>query len=532
MPRLPFLRWNGPTWILPHRDGGPAHADPLAELEHWIGQMPPRLPLTRARMLGARLKTMLESDIKVRVRLKMLGLIDDATLRLSSEIEAQLNMATLPLTRRLHNPLVATLGVLKLLCKAYLALAEQLSQRWVRFTVTRPLRQAIERGTMLATHRLSLTHRAYAIGNSSTWQQLYTFHRLARQHGFADERPNTGGLALSISDHYALAILLAAADPTAIALGDLDRVRFYLQRHVRYCRFMVAGNDAEALQAQAQGLYVLNASPQPPIALTRYRAPLKPEQCLLDCREMLSKLQAQIDGLRLGVVPARLGLPIVARQARYVAMLETLHAHWAHPRTRGHGRTRFLPRADLVSGFSAIRPFIASAALHRRSDEPGATTERTDLNERTSEWGIVDESPGGFGLRYLRGQTQYIQVGEIIALRPHERAAVLVGITRRLVSRKDNEFDIGVEVLAPSAIPTTVILPAAELEQRPRVPVLLLAKLPTLGGRPGLLAPTGEVPPGTRITLQQHGQRLALRAGVALEKLADVEIIPLHRSDP
>lgn len=527
----PFLRWNGRVWMTPPRNGGPAHADPLAELEHWIGQLPPRLPLTRARMLGTRLKALLDADTKVRVRLKMLELVDDATLRLSSEIEAQLNMASLPLSRRIHNPLIATLGVLKLLAQAYLDLAEQLSKRWIRFTVTRPLRIAIERGTLLAAHRLSLTHRAYAIGNSSSWRHLYAFHKLALQHGFADERPNTGGLAQSTADHYAQAILLSAADPTAIALGDLDRVRFYLQRHVRHTRFMLAGDDAEALQAQAQGLYVLTDGTHPPIALTRYRAPLQRTQCLLDCREMLAKLQGQIDGLRLGVVPARLGLPIAARQQRYVAMLETLHDHWANPRSRSHGRTRFLPRADLVAGFAAIRPFVAGTALHRRSGEPQLSGALANLADRTSEWGILDESPGGFGLRYLRGQAQYVQVGEIIALRPHERASVLIGVTRRMVSRKENEFDIGLEILSASSIPTHVILPASPLQLRPHVPVLLLPKMPSLGARPGLLAPIGEVPPGTRITLQQHGQQLTLKTGVPLEKLSGVEIIPLSRGD-
>ncbi|MBT0963630.1 hypothetical protein [Denitromonas iodatirespirans] len=503
----------------------------MAELEHWIGQLPQRLPLTRARMLSARLKALLEEDGKVRVRLKMLELIDDATLRLCSEIEAQLNMASLPLTRRIQHPLVATAGLLKLLSGAYLALAEQLSRRWVRFTVTRPLRIAIERGTVLAAHRLSLTHRAYTIGNSSSWRHLYAFHRLARQHGFADERPNKSGLALSPAEHYAQAVLLSAADPTAIALGDLDRLRFYLQRHVRYTRFMRVGNDGDALQAQAHGLYVLTDSTRPPVALSRHRAPLQPGQHLLDCREMLAKLQGQIDGLRLGVVPARLGLPIAARQRRYVRMLESLHEHWAHPRSRSHGRTRFLPRADLVTGFDAIRPFLAGPALQRRKGEAAPAGQSTP-SERASEWGIVDESPGGFGLRYQRGQTDYIQVGEVVALQPHERAAVLIGVIRRMVNRKDSEFDMGVEILAASAIATQVVLPAGPLEQRPQVPVLLLPKLPAFEARPGLLAPIGEIPPGTRIALQQHGQRLTLKTGVPLERLAGVEIIPLARSEP
>ncbi|MEZ5609713.1 MAG: hypothetical protein R3E45_04610 [Rhodocyclaceae bacterium] len=109
-----------------------------------------------------------------------------------------------------------------MLCEAYLALAERLSQRWVRFTVTRPLRRAIERGTMLATHRLSLTHRAYAIGNSSTFLATLPSTAWPASTALPTERPNTGGLAQSIADHYAQAILLAA-DPRRSPLAISTR---------------------------------------------------------------------------------------------------------------------------------------------------------------------------------------------------------------------------------------------------------------------------------------------------------------------
>jgi len=504
--------------------------DPVADMALWLDTLPARLPLTRARMISERLKAMEGVSYNVRTRLKLLTMLDDALGRLCGEIEAHLDLTTLPLPRRLQSPLVATLGALKLLATGYLEIATGISQRWLVFGLGKPLRDALQRGATVAARRLSLAHRAYTIGSSSTWKLLYAFEVMARDFRLASARPRNTPGALSIEQTYAHALLLSCADPTCIAPGDLDRIRFYLQRHVHLTRFIQAGPNADALQRDSQGLFVVSNSGHPPVALTRYRHPLQPGQWLLDSRELLTKLQAQIDGLRLGVMPARLGLPIVARQSRYVTMLESLHDHWANPRSRGHGRTRFLPRTDLVVGFEAIRRFMDGMALSRRSDDPSNDLASVPLHERTSEWGILDESPGGFGLRYLSGQAQHVRVGQIVAARPRERASILLCITRRAVNRSHSDFDLGLEIIAPSAITTEISLPDTLGLGRRQVPVLLLPKVPSLKGGPALLAPIGEAPPGTIITLMQHGQRLELKTGFPAEKYSELELLPLRRN--
>ena len=457
----------------------------------------------------------------------MMELIDDAAQRLCSEVEAQLDLATLPLPPRIQNLLVASLGMLKLLSTAHLDLAMQISRRWVVFGFAKPLRLTLLRGARIAARRLELAHRAYTLGSSSTWKQLYTFHAMARERGCAADPPNGGGLALSIEHTYAHALLLSAFDPTSIPAGDLDRLRFYLQRHVRQCHFFQAGDAAESLQGQAQGLFVVSSGGHPPVALTRFRHPLQAHHWLLDARELLTKLQGQIDGLRLGVVPARLGLPIAARQTRYVTMLEAMYDHWNAPRSRAHGRSHFLPRADLVTGFEAIGQFIDDIARqHRNGTIPPATL----LEAHGSEWGIIDESPGGFGLRYVRGQAEQARVGEVVALRPRERVSVLLCAIRRAVNRGASDFDLGIELIAPSAIPVRIALRIAGEKSVREIPVLLLPRVPSLGGRPGLLAAIGDAPPGTLVALQQHGQRLTLRTGIATEKLLSHELIPLSRA--
>lgn len=502
--------------------------DPVASLELWLGKLPPRGSLTRARLLSARLEDMSKVSYNVRTRLKLLEILDETLEELCMDLEAKLDLTTLPLPPRIQNPLAATFGALKLLTSAYLDMAQGIEKKWVSFGFSRPLRTAVEYGVRCATRRLSLAHRAYTNGGSSSWKQLYSLYELATRNHLIESPAMEPG-QLTIAQQFAQALMLAAADPTCVAPGDLDRIRFYLRRHVHLTRMMQAGDDAPRLQREATGLFVISTGGHPPTALPRLRVPLEPEQWLLDARPLLEKLQSQIDGLRLGVMPQRLGLPMAARQSRYMTLLETLHEHWSNPRSRSHGRTRFLPRTDLVVGFSAIRQFL-SANVARRRDDPEPVARDLPDHERTSEWGILDESPGGFGLRYLSGQAQHVRVGELVAIRPRERAAVLLGVARRAVNRGNSEFDLGLEIVAASAIPTAVSLPDAFGLGKREIPVLLIPRLPTLGGRPGLIAGIDDVPPGTLITLAQYGQRITLKTGVATEKLRELEILPLRKS--
>ena len=87
--------------------------------------------------------------------------------------------------------------------------------------------------------------------------------------------------------------------------------------------------------------------------------------------------------------------------------------------TRRFSRMRFKPRADLVIGMLDVTLFLSSAAYRRRRDDgskrgPGAPA--------ISEWALVDESPDGFGVRYIRGDIAAVEVGDVVALRPGKAA--------------------------------------------------------------------------------------------------------------
>ena len=77
--------------------------------------------------------------------------------------------------------------------------------------------------------RLVLAWRAYAAGSKSAWRNLHALHRIARAEGNAVA--DSDRIGDSPRHLYVKTLLLALAEPVQMAPGELDRVRFYLDRY-------------------------------------------------------------------------------------------------------------------------------------------------------------------------------------------------------------------------------------------------------------------------------------------------------------
>ena len=246
---------------------------------------------------------------------------------------------------------------------------------------------------------------------------------------------------------YIKALLLAFAEPAKLAPGDLDQVRFYLDRYGSLARL----EPASAMQdPKAHAAFLVRPSEARPgqSLLKRRDDVLQPDDRILYCAPLVDKLLSQIDGLKNDVLPSRLGLPKTAGEGRYLTLLRSLAQCWSAPATRRYARTRFHPRVDVAVGFSTLWRFLGGGAYQRRSDDAVA---RSAPSGDMTEWTVSNESPDGFALRYVSGNTSEVRVGEVVAVRPRDNAAVHVCIARRAATTFAS-LELGVQVLASRAM--------------------------------------------------------------------------------
>ena len=84
--------------------------------------------------------------------------------------------------------------------------------------------------------------------------------------------------------------------------------------------------------------------------------------------------------------------------------------------------------------------FIDGNAFSRRSVDAASRYDGRDFT--SSEWALVDESPDGFRLRFIKGEKKTLGAGDIVALQPRESSKIHVCLVRR-ISSSQARLEIG-----------------------------------------------------------------------------------------
>ncbi|MDQ8022384.1 MAG: hypothetical protein REI94_11135 [Moraxellaceae bacterium] len=498
--------------------GGAASADITSAnaIAGRLTEMVPQHPRHAAEMLSQCVVEARALKGHLRRQLKLLDQIHHHAESVVTDLDKMLDESRLPLTATSRIAAATADRLLKQLGEAYMELALELNSKWLRAVYRSALEQACFRAAQLIHKRSLMALRAYASGSSRRWAQFNSIYGIAREGGF--HRKSFEGEE-TIERLVGKSGLLALADPATLGAEELGWLRFYVERHGN--RVVVRSAPPEKRGA---GLFVLTEKGRVPRRLgSSYE--LNPGELVLDLRTVLKHLKRQLVGMRTGIPPNKLGLPLAAAKPEYMFLLQRCGEQWSEPRARRHSRNSFRPRADLVPGFDSVRHFLTAAAFRRRA---------TDKSEgiggglsQSSEWQVVDQSPSGFGLRFVSGHAGAIAVGELVALRPRESAAVSLCVTRRARSITNADFELGVELLGDNAAPASINKPTTK-GKSVQVPALLLSKVLCLNKSPGLLAPIGDVTPGMSLMVPYKGAMVQLEAVEIVERLASCDLIRLR----
>lgn len=506
-------------------DGPPLTPDAL---QKWLGDLPLDKPLDAARALADIAERIRLHEPSVRKRIRLYDLLYDAAAQVLPVIEGRLGRASLPLSGFSESLLEEGNRLLREFGAGYTSIALGVSGKWLGLGYARPLRNATLRGMQSHARRLMLRYRVYSEGSRTAWAAMHQLYRIARDGGFVAETIDTSGL--NVEQIYRRALLIAFADPARLAPGELDRVRFYVERYGELAQFCTP-DAVLAGKAAKGGLFLIrptDATAGRSLAKWHVAEPA-PHDLILDCSALNDKVAEHVAGLEANIVPAQLGLPIVARQPQYLAMLKAMMGSWGAPSMRRFHRARFHPRVDLVAGFDGLWTFLNGPAYRRRQNE------RSDSEvaaEETSEWAILNESPGGFALRLVAGGGMKVRVGEVVAVRPHERGTVQACISRRALSARGRKLVMGLEVLASRPIPVMISVSESQSRQRGarrEVRAILLLKVPPHENAPALIVAPDTMWPGIEFSVTNRGRVTRLRVARRIEKTASAEIYLLER---
>ncbi len=459
---------------------GPRHTttDSGDELRVWLDQLTGQTPEQIAVALTATLPKVLRAETNLPMRRMLLDALQAEAARLVPPLAAAIDRSPLPLRGAARKQAIAADNLLKLLAEGYQSLAGELLAKPAIGNRENLLRHAILHAIRNLAHRQRLAYRAYTPASDGSWRQLHQLYRLARERGLTE----TGPTDERIVTHYLAVLLLAFADPTKFSRDDLDRIAAVCLHVAPQLRVIDCHSGRDAPSGAAQFIVRL-AEGHPGRKNVRVEPPSIAEEIVVDCTAAVALLQIRVSGGTAAAAIADPTDPLAAAAPLLPALLDM----WRGVPGRRYSRQSFKPRVDLVAGADALWLFLSGMAFGRRRSDRAEVVDTAPL----SEWSLVDESPDGFGVRFIRGELPGIEVGEIVGLRSRERSTVHVCIVRRISNLGSARLELGLQELSSRA--AAIALPAGR--------AILLPAMPGQRGAAGLVSLPGSIKTGATVAL-------------------------------
>jgi len=498
-------------------------------LRTWLESLSRLTPEEAAAAVKEQLKR-LDAASGFRARQKMLDILAEETARITGLFEAELNKARHPLSAALQRKVVVGNDLLKYHAKSYRSAAERIKGGWMRWGNADLLPRTLGGAMDMERRRLVLAYRAYAPGSRSAWRNLHSLYRMARTAGQATADASAAARNSPVQ-LYIKALLLALAEPVQMAPGELDRVRFYLDRYAGLAELRdLTRFPGEA--APREGCFLIRHNEDGPGRSLQkwHNIEIRSGDLLLDCGPLLARMRSQIDALEHGVLPSKIGLPSVAHRPQYLAMMKNLQTQWSVPPWRRSQRQHFKPRVELAVGLDDLWSMLSGAALRRRRDDR-AEADAAAHSVELSEWSVSNESPTGFALQYLNGESSALSAGTLVGVRSPDRSQVHICLVRRIVSGDARRTALGLQKYAPFAVPTLISWSGSAAATRPPAKAIVMPRVPALDAGGAVIVEPNVLRSGKRVPFVLDGCRLTHVAGAPVERCKAYEIFTLSNPE-
>lgn len=403
-----------------------------------------------------------------------LRLLDLLYTHAAAIVEAQwpvLRKAALPISRRIRQTVQINLEVLEMLAQDYInTLAEMFDPEGKPYSPLNPLYRA----TQCLSWHLFTSQLVAAPAGVGIWQQLHATFRTARRLGLENSVIPAEGR--SIQRIYLSNLLVAVAQPASFTAAELEFVRQYID---------ACGCDlplSEEAPSERDGIFWIDPErDMAPHALTRRLPPPDTPVLYFPCDGMAKVAATQLAALEKGETAADLGLPEYADRRGGRGVLRRLAGLWGHPIKRKFPRRRQSYRAELCTGLEPLWRLLGNG-----EDKP-----------ELSQWMITNESADGFAMMHVSGDTDALRAGDVVAVRPQreddpEDADWYICMVRWALSENPEHVEIGLQIIAPRAVPAILALPRGHGHPS-RLTALLLPRTPPLRPMPALVVPSGAV---------------------------------------
>ena len=425
-------------------------------------------------------------------------------------LEKLIGHAVLPLPLSASTSALHADNLLKGLALAYAGIARSINKGHLNDGLSHLMHRSVRRAMAMIGRRQLLAYRAYAAPSAGSWQALHDLYQMVRGQR---SQPLNGETA-PIEHEYLGALLFAYLEPTKLPRAELDVINTCTRQLAAYALIGEVTPETGNGKTSDPCFVVRPDEGNPGYPISRLPSGTSTfGSLLIDCTQIITAIDRNIT--------RRPGKTIDPDLDASPALLQTLRVAIGGKSARRFSRTRFRPRGDLVSGFGSVLSFLDGNTFSRRSVDSASRYDGRDHS--SSEWAMVDESPDGFLLRFIKGEKRNLGAGDIVALQPRESSKIHVCLVRR-ISSSQIRLELGLQLMSPQVSVVDVV--AEEIaEQR----AVFLHTLPAYGKYSGLITAPGTFRTGQKIMVKLPGRSLHRQIGTCMEANEGLEFFALDR---
>jgi hypothetical protein len=479
--------------IAVHPDSAAKEAGPDAEaqfqlraIQEWLSTPQSAQPADELSPLHSHLATLRTSSAAGLQRADLLNRIYLRSRAVLAQLMPALQELALPIPRKTRDMVRSMHGLLETLIDDMQTVPEALADT---DSAGHARNIAVWRKLHALTQHLLISDLVASPSGAGIWGQLHRTYVAGRQLQLADYIPE--GEASCLQHLYQAALLLGCAQPDSFTSGEISFIASYLQRFVNCVE---PPGSSSPNNASAFWFDPLRDSPAVPCA----RKPAPPETAIryFSCEPLAELINQQLAELSAGSSPLQANLPDFAGTPAGRGVLTRLAGYWGSPGKRRFPHRRRNHRAEVCAGLNKLWVLF--------QEDDAAPPE-------VSSWMITNQSPDGYAIMHVGGKIGKLAVGDIAAIRSECENGWQICLVRWALSENPEHLEMGLQILAPRAMPAIISLPS-QVDGGERLPALLLPEIPLVRSTEVLVTASGALAnQGSKIVLLVDRENIKVR---------------------
>ncbi|WP_373975621.1 hypothetical protein NT239_02405 [Chitinibacter sp. SCUT-21] len=351
--------------------------------------------------------------------------------------------------------------------------------------------------------------RLYQSLPEGIWSDAHQIFRYGAEHKVLDEPKNENPKdksTRSLATLYKQMVLLALADPHRFAGSEFDKVIEIIEGYAPHAHFQPLSK-----LASSAGFFLieLNTDKAPCYVGNRSLDHYSGQAVLFDTIELAKKLHKAEHAVEAKAPMAKDRVKV----QMWLEILRRVIRQWSIVPHRLYQR---IPTQSNINVALGLR---RTAFRLNQGQHLTLGTEKILLSEKdlqTTQWQVVNESPGGYGILAHELPKEQARAGEIVALSIADETNWMVASIRWLHQHHNGSMEMGLQVMSAKARP--ILMRSVQNPEAGFSPALLLPAIPALKQAARIATSKGHYTPLREYTVLLADRSHTVRATKLVEQ--------------